>query len=123
TIWSATNAGYKRLDNLPGHADSWLPPQPTSANGEDRDRRLGGSTLQAERAPVTDVPRPVWEDNDGEDGPTHFPPTVSGSWSDGGGGGGRDEGGAGRYGAGGSRGAGAAARPDCPAAAPKTSAR
>src|SRR5437660_5919953 len=65
----------------------------------------------------------MWEDHDGQDGATHLSPTVYGSWSDGGGGGGRDRGNAGRDGAGASRGPGTAARPDGPAAAPKTAAR
>ena len=65
----------------------------------------------------------MWEGNDGEDGATLLSPTVSGSWSDGGGGGGRDGGDAGRSGAGARRGAGTAACPDGPAGAPKTSPR
>jgi len=65
-------------------------------NGADRNRRWGARHLRP-NDPVTDVPRPMWEGNDGEDGATLLSPTVSGSWSDGGGGGGRDGGDAGRY--------------------------
>jgi len=83
----------------------------------------GGARHLRPNDPVTDVPRPMWEGNDGEDGATLLSPTVSGSWSDGGGGGGRDGGDAGRSGAGARRGAGTAACPDGPAGAPKTSPR